>query len=149
MNIISLLDLLEDELERGVNVPFASKAIIDREKCLEMIKDIRLSLPEEIKQAEWIKREQQRILVEAQKEADAITAEAEQRIRALVDENEITQNAYQQSREILEAAQDSAKEIRLGAKEYADAILEDVENYLTNQLETLHNNRQELSSKKR
>ncbi|NLB42479.1 MAG: ATPase, partial [Clostridiales bacterium] len=104
MNIISLLDLLEDELERGVNVPFASKALIDREKCLEMIKDIRLSFPEEIKQAEWVKKEQQRILADAQKEAHAISAEAEQRIRALVDENEITQNAYQQSREILEAA---------------------------------------------
>lgn len=149
MNIISLLDLLEDELERGVNVPFASKALIDREKCLEMIKDIRLSLPEEIKQAEWVKKEQQRILVEAQKEADAISVEAEQRIRALVDENEITQNAYQQSREILETAQNSAKEIRLGANEYADAVLEDVEMYVAKQLETLHKNRQELNSKKR
>ena len=149
MNIISLLDILEDELEKGVNLPFASKALVDREKCLDIIKDIRLSLPEEIKQAEWVKKERQRILVEAQKEAEAITKEAEQRIKALVDENEITKNAYQQSREILETAQNNAKEIRLGAKEYADSILEDVEAYLTNQLEILRSNRQELNVKKR
>ena len=149
MNIISLLDILEDELERGVNVPFASKALLDREKCLEIIKDIRLSLPEEIKQAEWLTKERQRILVEAQKEADSITTEAEQRIRALIDENEITQNAYQQSREIVETAQINAKEIRLGAKEYADAVLQDVEVYLAEQLEILRDNRQELSVKKR
>lgn len=149
MNILSLLDILEDELEKGVNVPFASKALVDREKCLEVIKDIRLTLPEEIKQAEWVKKERQRILVEAQKEAEAITKEAEQRIKALVDENEITQNAYHQSREIIEAAQINAKEIRLGAKEYADAVLEDVELILTEQLETLRSNRQELNVKKR
>jgi cell division septum initiation protein DivIVA len=149
MNILSLLDILEDELEKGVNVPFASKALVDREKCLEVIKDIRLTLPEEIKQAEWVKKERQRILVEAQKEAETITKEAEQRIKALVDENEITQNAYQQSREIIEAAQNNAKEIRLGAKEYADTILEDVELILTEQLEILRSNRQELNVKKR
>ncbi|HCS72522.1 MAG TPA: ATPase [Clostridiales bacterium] len=149
MNIISLIDILEDELEKGVSIPFITKALVDRERCLEIIKDIRLSLPEEIKQAEWLKKEQQRILVEAQKEAEVLTAEAEQRIRALVDENEITQNAYQQSREIVETAQNNAKEIRLGAKEYADAFLEDVELYLAGQLETLHSNRQELNAKKR
>ena len=66
MNIISLLDILEDELEKGASVPFASKAFIDREKCLDIIKDIRLSLPEEIKQAEWVK-EQQRILLKLRK----------------------------------------------------------------------------------
>ena len=149
MNMISLLDILEDELEKGTNVPFASKALVDREKCLEIIKDIRLSLPEEIKQAEWVKKEQQRILLEAQKEADAITKETEQRIKALVDENEITKNAYQHSREIVETAQNNAKEIRLSAKEYADAILEEVEKYLIEQVEILRNNRQELNVKKR
>jgi vacuolar-type H+-ATPase subunit H len=149
MNILSLLDILEDELEKGVNLPFASKALIDKERCLEVIKDIRLSLPDEIKQAEWVKKERQRILIEAQKEAETITKEAEQRIKALVDENEITQSAYQQSRAIVETAQENAKDIRLGAKEYADSILEDVELYLSEQLEILRGNRQELNAKKR
>jgi len=149
MNIFSLLDNLENELEKGMNLPFTSKSLIDKEKCLEIIKDIRLSIPDEIKQAEWIKKERQRILLEAQKEAEAITKEAEQKIRALIDENEITQRAYKQSREIIENAQNNAKEIRLGAKEYADSVLGDVIEYLTQQLNVLQENRQELNSKKR
>ena len=149
MDIFGLLDILEDELQKGANLPFASRALIDRDKCLETIKEIRLSLPEELKQAEWVKKERQRILVEAQKEADTISTEAEQRIKALVDDNEITQDAYQQAREITENAQDSAKEIRLGAKEYADNLLKDVEEYLSEQLQVLRDNRQELNVKKR
>src|SRR5690554_6653598 len=122
MNILSLLDILEDELEKGANLPFTSKALVDTDRCLEIIEDIRLNIPDELKQAEWIKKERQRIIVEAQKEAETITKEAEQRIKALVDESEITQNAYKQSRVIIENAQNNAKEIRLGAKEYADYL---------------------------
>lgn len=149
MNILSLLDILEDELERGSSVPFTTKTLIDTNKCLEIIKDIRLNLPDEIKQAEWVKKERQRIIVEAQKEAETITKEAEQRINALIEESEITQQAYKQSRIIIENAQENAKEIRLGAKEYADSLLEQVDNYLSRQLDILRANRQELKNTKK
>lgn len=148
MNILSLLDILEDELETGVNVPFLNKILMDRERCLEIIKDIRLNLPEEIKQAEWLKMERQRILIEAQKEAETIMSEAEKNIKALIDENEITQGAYHQAREIIESSQKNAKEIRLGSREYADNLLEDVEDYLIEQIEIIRKNRQELNNVK-
>ena len=146
MNILSLLDVLEEELENGTGVLFGSRALINREKCLEIIKDIRLNMPEEIKQAEWIRMERQKILVEAQKESEAILKEAEKRIESLVEENEITQKAYKQAREIMENSQDSAKEIRLGSREYADGLLEEVENILIQQIEILRKNREELNS---
>jgi vacuolar-type H+-ATPase subunit H len=149
MNILNLLDILEDELENGTTVPLLGKIMIDRDKCLDIIRDIRLNLPEALKQAELIKKERQRILAEAQKEAETILKEAEQHIKALVDEHEITQMAYQQSREIIENAQDSAKKIRLGAREYADDLLQEVEHYLTEQLETIRQNREELNAAKR
>lgn len=148
MNILSLLDVLEDELEKGVSVPIGNRALVNREKCLEIIKDIRLNMPDEIKQAEWIKMERQKILVEAQKESEAILKEAEKRIEAMIDENEITQRAYQQARDIMESTQNSAKEIRLGSREYADSLLEEVENYLIEQIEILRKNRQELKAMK-
>lgn len=149
LNILNLLDILEDELESGVNVPFAGKALVDREKCLDIIRDIRLNLPDEIKQGELLKQERQRILIEAQKEAEAIIRDAEQRIEALIDNNEVTQRAYQQAREIMENCQNSAKEIRLGANEYADRILEQIEDYLLEQLDILRKNRQELNAIKK
>ncbi|MFU0801300.1 MAG: ATPase [Xylanivirga thermophila] len=149
MNILDLLDELEDELDSGSTVPFTGKTLIVKERCLDIIRDIRLHLPEEIKQGEWIKKERQRILIDAQKEGEAIVKEAEQRINALVDENQITQMAYQQARQIVENAQDSAKEIRLGSREYANGILEELETYLKKQIEILEQNKKELNSIKK
>lgn len=146
MNILSLLDVLEDELEKGTSVPFGNRVLINREKCFEIINDIRLNMPEEIKQAEWLKMERQKILVEAQKESETIIKEAEKKIESLVDENEITQKAYQQARDIMESCQNNAKEIRLGSREYADGLLEEVERFLIEQIETLRENREELNS---
>ena len=90
MDIFTLLETLEDILERSRNIPFSDKGIVDKEEILEIIKEIRIKLPDELKQAKWIKEERGRILVEAQKEADGIVKEAENRIIAMIDEHEIT-----------------------------------------------------------
>ena len=72
MEIFTLLETLEDLLERSRGVPFSSKVIVDKEEMLDLIKEIRLKLPDELKQAKWVKEERQRILVEAQKEQMAL-----------------------------------------------------------------------------
>ena len=90
MEIFTLLDTLEDLLESSRNLPFSNKSLVEKEEMLDLIKEIRLKLPDELKQAKWVKEERQRILVEAQKEADGIVKEAENRIIAMVDEHEIT-----------------------------------------------------------
>ncbi len=149
MTILDLLDALEDELESGNTMPFTGKVLIDRDVCLDIIRDIRLNLPDEIKQSEWIKSEKQRILMDAQREAELMLKEAEQHMKSLIEENEITQQAYQQSREIIENAQNTAKEIRLGARDYADALLGEVEGYIQKQLDILIENRNQLKSMKK
>ena len=75
MEIFTLLETLEDMLEKSRAVPFSSKCIVDKEEILDIIKEVRLKLPEELKQAKWVKEERQRILVEAQNEADEIIKE--------------------------------------------------------------------------
>ena len=95
MEIFTLLETLEDMLEKSRAVPFSSKCIVDKEEILDIIKEVRLKLPEELKQAKWVKEERQRILAEAQKEADGIVKEAENRIISMIDEHEITRKAYE------------------------------------------------------
>ena len=90
MEIFTLLETLEDILENSKNLPFSNKGIVDKEEILEIIKEIRLKLPDELKQAKWVKEERQRILSEAQKEANDIVKEAETRIISMIDEHEIT-----------------------------------------------------------
>jgi len=146
MNILNLLDLLEDELETGRQIPLTSKIMISKEKCQDIIRDIRMNLPEELKQAEWIKKERQRILNEAQAEAEELQKETEAHILKLIEQDQITQRAYIQAEEIVEHAQLKSKDIRVGAKEYADGLLEEVESYIAEQLEVIRRNRQELNA---
>ena len=144
MEIFTLLETLEEMLENSKSIPFSDKGIIDKEEMLEIIKEIRLKLPDELKQAKWVKEERQRILVEAQKEADDIVKEAENRIISMIDEHEITRKAYEQKAEIIETANEMSREISKGTKDYADSILQNIEVALQNALETIQNNRKEL-----
>ena len=144
MEIFTLLDELEEYLEGAKTVPFTSKCIADKEEILDIIKEIRLKLPDELKQAKWIKEERNRILVEAQKEAEGIVKEAENRIISMIDEHEITRKAYEQKAQIIETANEMSREISKGTKDYADNILEKVEGVLQDALRTIENNRKEL-----
>lgn len=144
MEIFTLLETLEECLERAKNIPFTQKGIVDKEEILDIIKEIRLKLPDELKQAKWVKEERGRILVEAQKEADGIVKEAENRIISMIDEHEITRKAYEQKAQIIETANEMSREISKGTKEYADNILEKVEGVLQEALKTVENNRKEL-----
>src|SRR5690554_4352368 len=148
MQIMYLLDQIEDAIESGTGVPFSSRVLIDAEELLGLIQDIRVNLPDEIKQAQWIKEERKKILIEAQKEAETITQEAENYIRKMVDENEITKSAYQQAEEIIQKTQENAKDIRLGTNEYADNILLKLQNQLQGLYNTIDENRKELKGLK-
>jgi len=144
MEILAILETLEDIIEKSVTVPILGKCLIDKEEILEIIKEIRLKLPDDIKQAKWVKEERQRILLDAQKEANNITKDAENKIASLVDEHEITKKAYDQANEIIANAQKNAREIRLGTREYADNVLVKVEEILKDTLDVIQMDRDEL-----
>ena len=144
MEIFTLLETLEDIMEKSRNVPFSNKCIVDKEEILEIIKEIRLKLPDEIKRAKWVKEERQRILVEAQNEANDIIKEAENRIISMIDEHEITRKAYEKKVEIIETANEMSREIKSGTEEYADGVLAGIEVALEDALKVIKNNRKEL-----
>ena len=144
MEIFTLLENIEDILEKSKGVPFSNKVLVDKEEILEIISELRLKLPEELKQAKWIKEERQRILVEAQKEADDIVKEAENRIISMIGEHEITKKAYEKKAEIIETANEMSREISKGTKDYADNLLNGIEVSLQEALKIIQNNRNEL-----
>lgn len=144
MEIFTLLETLEEALEKSRTVPFSDKCIVDKEEFLEIIKEIRIKLPDELKQAKWVKEERSRIIVEAKKEADDIVKEAENRIISMIDEHEITRKAYEQKAQIIETANEMSREISKGTKDYADNLLEKIEAVLEDALKTVQNNRKEL-----
>lgn len=144
MEIFTLLENLEDLLDSGTKVPFSSKVMVDREELQEILENIRLKLPDELKQAKWVKEERQRIIDDAQKEADELIKDAQAKITSLIDEHVITKQALEQKEEIIENANKVSKEISVGTRNYADAILEKVEDILKQTMQVVHENRREL-----
>ncbi len=144
MEIFTLLETLEEALENSKTIPFSGKSVVDKEEFLDIIKEIRIKLPDELKQAKWVKEERERILEEAGKEAEDIVKEAENRIISMIDEHEITRKAYEQKAQIIETANEMSREISKGTKDYADNLLERIEVVLEDALKTVQNNRKEL-----
>ncbi len=142
MEVLNSLEKMEDLLEKSWTI--FGTTMVNREELIAAINDIRLKLPEEIKQAKWVKEERQRILLEAQKEASSVIKEAETRIVSMIDENEITRKAYDQANETIINAQRTAREIKQGSLEYADEVLAKMEENLKDTYLMLHKNREEL-----
>lgn len=144
MDVLKLIDEIEDIVEDASSVPFSKKIMIDADEVLEIIKEVRIRLPDEIKQAVWIKEEQQRILADAQKDADTMLNEAEYKLEELIEKEGITKVAKERAEELINIAQNNAKEIRLGAIEYADSLLYEAQEKLNEVIKLLHENRKEL-----
>ena len=144
MDILSLLEELEQLLESGSSVPFSKKVMIDKEVIDELVNEIKLKTPDELKQARWVKEERQRILQDAQKEANDIIKEAENKIIGMIDEHEITKKAYEQRTEIIDAAEKYKRDLIAATREHADTILEELEKQLKDNLDMVRSNRKEL-----
>ena len=144
MEILEVLDALEEKVEQAFNIPIINKSLIDKEVLLADIEDVRLKLPEDLKQAKWVKEERKRIISEAQAEADGIIKAAEEKGREMVNEHEITKKAYDQANEIIASAQKNARDMRVSAKQYADSLLEDVQGRMSQMSEILTKAREDI-----
>jgi len=144
MEFLGLIDVLEEQVTNASKVPMSGKCMLDREEILDIIRALRERVPEDIKQANWIKDERQKILIEARKEANNVMKEAETRFHELVDENEITKKAAEQAKETIENANKKAKEIRLGTRDYVDSLLGVLEESLSEKLAVVREDRKSL-----
>ena len=124
MEVLEILQHLEDMMEQSSKSLFSSKVSIDKEIALSYIRDIRVGLPEDFKQAEWISNERQRIIDEAMEEARQIIKDAENKAEELVQEHIITQKAEEKAKETLQKAVSDGNYVRNGAISYAQDILE-------------------------
>lgn len=153
MDALELLDELEDIIDKGASVPFSARCILDKDELLDVLQEIKLKLPEDLKQAKWIKEERNRILQEAQTEADTLIKNAEDKIIAMVNENEITKKAIVQGNQIIEDARRNAQQVTDSSYNYADNLLETVEKVVMSSMKDLEqcvnivrNNRNEMRS---
>jgi len=146
MDIYQLIDALEELLENGATVPLSGKRLVSVSDAVEIIRQMRLSIPEEIKEAEVIKTERDSIVKKAETESQRLLKDAEAQYSEMVDNHEIISAAYKQANDIVVTAQKSAQEIKMGAYDYTSKLLNKVEQAIDDISKTINNNRREIEN---
>ena len=142
MSIEEILDQLDELIDRAWQLPLTGgRCVVDADKVRELLDDVRLNMPTEIRQAQSIVADRTEIGNTAKKEAEAIIARAEKRAAALVEEEEIVRQSRSKAAEIAQQAQQQSREMRQSAKEFVDNILKNTEESLAASMNEVKNTR--------
>ncbi len=134
-SVYTLLDNLEDMMERAKQVPLSSNVRVSKEEIFSIIEEIRLALPQEIKQAQRIVHNSESIIENAHVSAQGLINTANETAEKMTQEHEITRRAQEEAEAIINDARNRAEDMRLGAIEYADKMLENTESQIKAVLE--------------
>ena len=131
MAIDVYLDRIDDVLEEAWNLPFTGgKRMIDIEKIRELIDEIRLNLPQEIKDARAIVADREEILSGAKAESEELIKKAEERARKLVSEQEVVISAKEKAKELITEAHGKSRAAERAALEFSESTLKKSEDSL-------------------
>ena len=123
MDIQHLVDRLEDLVDEGRHMPFSKFTMIDEERALELIDQMRISIPEEIEKASRVLSQRDRILAQANEEAARLIQAAREQGVQLMDREATVQAAQSRAANIVEQAKQEAEEVVAGADKYvADTL---------------------------
>ena len=147
--IEQIIEEIEDYIDtcKGPLLGSGDRIIVDRGRLEELLRELRMKTPEEIKRYQKVLANKDAILADAQKRAQAIVAQANIQDQEMVNEHEIMQQAYeqanqvidtatQQAQEILNNATRDANEIRYGAIQYTDDRLAELQDMVQRMVET-------------
>ena len=134
-----LLDRLEALLVESRQFMLTSSVLVDRDRCFDIINQMRVSIPEEVKKSKRIYQERDRVIAQANEEAERIIALAREQAAELVAEHVIANQAQDKAQVVLERAQREAQEVRYGADDYALTVLRNLEQQLIDNLGTVQN----------
>jgi cell division septum initiation protein DivIVA len=144
--IEQIIEEIEEYVENCRYQPLSTtKIIVNKEEIEELLRELRLKTPDEIKRYQKIIGNKDAILADAEAKAGNIITEAKQQAKALTDQTEIMQEAYaqaketvmeanRQAQEILDNAQEDANNIRTSAISYTDQLLSNISGILGNAL---------------
>ncbi|MDD7305927.1 MAG: ATPase [Peptoniphilaceae bacterium] len=154
-NINELINEIEDIMDEASSVPFSRKVSVDPDEIYEITKEMRESLPEEIKSAQWVESEKDRILSEAKSEAKSVIDKANNDIstfkeqarnqyQQMVSEHEITMQAKQEANRIIQEAKTEALSIRKQSYDYVDRLFSSSAENFSQLAQSLDKNRRHI-----
>lgn len=147
MDALKVMEEFEDLISKCKRLPLTSNFIINEEKIYDFLDRLKASFPEEFKQARWIVKERDQVLDDSRKEADRIVKEAQENANKLILETEIIKKAQRESEIIIKQSETKARGIRLEAEDYIDSKLANLEATLQKLLLSIEKGRDKLSGK--
>lgn len=144
--ISGVMDELEAIIQDAARVPMRrGRVVLDRSDLLVMLDELRNSLPEELAEAEAVRRECQAMVVAAEEEARRIVEDAHEHAESRVLDTELYRRSQRRSVEVVDRAERYAQEIQDGADIYCDRVMGQLENWFEDSLISVGGSRQELS----
>ncbi|MCZ7670280.1 MAG: ATPase [Chloroflexi bacterium] len=139
MDIQQLVDRLEELIDNSRMLPLSVYRLIEEDKLYNLIDQMRVTIPEEVKRANRVEAEKDRVLAQAHEEADRILDLAKQEAEELVKRDAIVSSAQQRSDNILERSHRDAEALRSDADLYVIDVLTKLEEDLLRSLAVVRN----------
>ena len=139
MDILHLVDRLEELFNDSSSLPLTKKVVIDEEKLLDLIDQMRLAIPDEIKKAQSINNQKERIIAHSHEEANRTVSLAREQSEKLVSKDAIVQEAKIIAEDIIKRARDETELIKKEADQYAVDSLDHLEIELSRILTQVRN----------
>jgi hypothetical protein len=139
MDILQLVDRLEDLIDEGRHVPFSRLTMIDEERALNLLDQMRISIPDEIVKASTVIQERNRILEKANEDAARLLQDARQKGTELLDQDTSVQAAQARAREVMDHARRDADQVMREADQYIAHRLRELEIQLTRVVNEVRN----------
>jgi vacuolar-type H+-ATPase subunit H len=130
MDILHLVDRLEELFNESRPLPMMRKVVVDEDKMLSIIDQMRVSIPEEIKKAQQLLSQRDRLIAQGQEEANRTLQLAREKASQLVEKDTIVQNAQARAGQIIEQAKQEGELNRIEADQYVITSLTDLEKEL-------------------
>jgi len=148
MDILHLVDRLEELFNESRPIPLTHNVIVDEDRFLDIIDQMRISIPEEVKKAQQVYSQKDRILAQAQEEVNRTLALAREKADQLVEKDGLIQEAQKRASQIFEQASMEAENIKAGSDQYAMDSLLNLEMELERVMNQVRNGIQVLEEKK-
>ena len=148
MDILHLVDRLEELFNESRSVPFTHSVFVDEDRMLDIIDQMRVSIPDEIKKAQQLLVQRDRILAQAQEEANRTLSLAREKSEQIIEQDAIVQSAHKREQEIIANAKAECDRTKIEADQYVLETLTQLEIELDRNLSQVRNGIRALQNEK-
>jgi vacuolar-type H+-ATPase subunit H len=148
MDILHLVDRLEELFNESRTVPFTRNVVVDEDKMLDLIDQMRVTIPEEVKKAQQLVVQKDRIMAQAQEEANRIVQLAREKAEQMVDREATVKSAQNRADQILAQARSDAQATRQDADDYVIESLRHLETEISRLQNQVHNGLRKLEEER-